>query len=1008
MATTVTTANHQDCISGSPEKRMATAPDGTIWLAVIDTNRLTFFSSADNSSTYTYSGTSDLALGSGEDTAVPSFVIDADGYAHVAFVRWQTDPQTIRYARGTPRTGGGWSWSTLTVSPAGGRLSVDSDLVVFRNGTGWVAWISYCYTSGVLGAKLAKVDISASGALSVGTLTHGPSVNAAAYQLSSVTFAHTGDGKTASASPHVFFAVASEGSSSNAWLYRAKYQAGTWTWETPVTFDTGIDIDDGALCSIHDGSRVFVVWARSASQSVLRAAEWDGVAGAVTARTPPALPGGTGNINGIALALDQSTQDIHVVVYGDGTYDVMYCVFSRATNTWGAWSTAAARTIDDSDGHVQLVRYPQNDSIDMAFTEGTGPYTVKAQQLVALARTPSAPTLISPASGARVDLASGATFTWAYSSVSPGDTQQGFVFKRTYSSTTEYWNVPTQAWQAGPVVNASNVDTPHQVSFPSGKWSTGTTYTWYVSTRSSTGSDSAFSAGRTVIASLAPTVAVTAPSGIYYGESTPLVQWTYTSATTQRDYRVRIVATEGITIDPNDPLPAVWDSGVVTSAIARSARVTVSLSDGIAYRAYVQCTDVSGVASPWVSSDFSLSLQPPSGPVVEATDTVKYETGVVRVSLTAVARSNFLSSPAGRGQADWTAVSNCSIAAQPDDPANLLVASLYMVSLVAGNLVARTSVGSPPPAPVGRPQPLGPLSFPVVAGATYTAIAAFKAAGAARAAHVVIEWYDADDGTGSLISSSSGGQVVTGAVAYTPAYVTDAAPAGAVLARMVIEVIGAVGAGEVFYAGNLSLHPGGSTTWQAGGYSSTQTIAVERSTDGGSTWSTIVERVKPDLYQRATVDDRTLPLGVDVKYRAVTNVDIGSGSVLTSAQSPVTTVSIEAPFWVIRDSVEDDKEFDAVVTEFNASDDDASAVYYVPGRQYPIVDTDGSRAPSGTFTVYARGGEVDYITSVLRTTNPVLLQSPAGRVYMVRITKRDYMPVNRTARSITCTYYEVD
>jgi hypothetical protein len=1008
VATTITTASHADCISGSPEKRIDTAPDGTLWLAVIDVGKIRFFSSSDNGSTYALSGTSNLSLGEGQDTAVPSFMIDADGYAHVCFVRWERDPQTIIYARGVPRTGGGWAWTQLELAPAGGRIGVDSDLVVFRNGTGWVAWIAFTYDSGVNGAKVARVDISASGTATVNTLVHGPAINAAAYQMKSLAFQHTGDGKTPTATPHLYFAVASAAGSDAARWYRSKYQSGSWTWETPVNFDTGVVIRDTVMTSVYDGARAFVAWTTVAGSTAIKAAEWDGVAGSVTARNPPSMPGTVGNLEGISMAVDPSTADIYLVAYGDNDDDIYYCKFTRASTTWGSWTLSIARTADSSDGHVQLVRYPPRDSVDMVWADGSGPYTVKGQQLLALTRSPSTPVLVSPANGARVDLAAGGTFTWQYSAVSPGDTQQGFAFRRINGATTEYWNVGTQAWQSGVVTNATDPNAPFQLSFPAGKWTTGVTYTWSVRTRSSTGADSSFAADRTVIASVAPNVAVTAPVGIYYGESTPLVQWTYTSVNAQRDYQVRIVPTAGNTTNPADPLPATFDSGVITNATARNLRVTTSLSDGIAYRAYVRVTDVNAVQSQWVYSDFTLSLLPPSGPLVEAFDIIEYDTDVPRVRLDLTARSNFLSAAAALGQAGWEVNSNITLTAQQSDPPNLLVESLKFTSLAAGAMSARTVPGSPPAAPPGRPQPNGPLSFPIVGGLYYTAIASFKTALNVRAARVKIRWYDADDGTGSLISESVGDQVTTGAVAYTPAFVTDIAPDNAKLGRMVVEVLGATGSGEIYYVSALSIHPGRSTVWQSGGYASTQTMKVQRSVDGSVTWETVTDRVKPDVYQRASLTDREFPFSTDVQYRAATNVDVGGGSVLSSAYSPIATINVDNALWAIRDTVLDLSEFNALVVDFKEGEDDGSSVFWVSGRETPVVDTEGLRSPSGSFRVYAKSADIDFITSVLRTTNIIVLQSIVGRVYWVRVIKRSYTPVNGNARYIDCDFYEVE
>jgi hypothetical protein len=1009
VATTITTAVHQDSISGSPEKRLDVSPDGTLWVAVIDVGKIRFFSSQDNGGTYTYSGTSDLSLGSNEDTAVPSFQIDADGFAHVCFVRWQVDPQTITYARGIPRTGGGWSWTTKTLAPAAGRVGVDSDIVAFRNGTGWVAFIAYSYDDGAsAGAKMARVDIAANGTISINSLNVGPATNIP-WQIKTITFAHTGDGKTPSATPHVFLATATGvGSTDSARWYRYKYQSGNWTFDSPVNFDTAVIIHDTVLCSVYDGTRAFVVW--SPTNTTLEAAEWDGAAGSITQRNPPAMPGGTGTLQGISLAVDPSTQDIYLVAYGGTNVDIIWTKFVRATTTWSAWATAVDRGTDNSDGHVQLVRYPPRDSIDMVYTEGTGPYTIKGQQLLALTRSPSAPVLLSPANGALADLASGGTFVWDYQTVSPGDTQQGFVFRRQYGGgpTTEYWNVSTQAWQSGLVVNATDPNAPEQLSFPAGKWTTGTTYNWSARTRSSTGADSTFAANRTVVASVSPKVVVTAPIGIYYGESTPLVQWTYTSINAQRDYQVRIVAPGGLTIDPTNPLPAVFDSGVITNASARNLRVTTSLSDGTAYRAYVRATDINGVQSPWVYSDFTLSLQPPSGPLVEALDIIQYETSVPRVRLDLTARSNFLSSPGALGQADWEVNSNIVLTAQQSDPVNLLVESLKFTSVAAGDMSARTTPGSPPTAPPGRPQPTGPLSFPVIGGGFYTGIAAFKTQTNVRAARVKIRWYDADDGTGAFISETIGSQVNTGTVAYTPGFVTAQAPATAKLARMVVEILGATAASEVYWVGYLSFHPGTDTAWQSGGYATTETLAVERSLDGGTTWEVVTDRIKPDLYQRAQMTDREMPFGTEVKYRATTNVDVGGTAVLSSAFSPVATIAVDNDIWAIRDTLVDLSEFNAYVIDFKEREDDGSEVFWVSGRTSPYVDTEGLRSPSGSLRLYVKPDSIDSVVAILRTTNPLVLQSPVGRLYRVRIIKREYTPTEvSTSRYIDADFYEV-
>lgn len=1007
MATVISSGfPHPDSLSGSPEKRLDVAPDGTLWAALVDTGRIRFFSSSNGGNTWAISAGSDLSIG--QNTAVPSFFIDADGFAHISFVQWDRDPQIVVYARGVPRTGGGWSWTTKSISPSGGRVGVDSDLIAFRNGTGWVVWVAWTYDSGANGARVSKLSVAASGAITIDATAHGPTTGLEAYQVKSIEFAHTGDGKTPSAAPHLYFFVSSA-VGGNTYVHKATFSSGNWTWGTPITMETSVTVFQTVFCSVFDGTRMFMVW-NTASTS-LKGAEWDGAAGTTTARTPPAMPGGTGNVLGISLAADPTTGDIYLVAYGSTNGNLIYTKFTRATTTWGSWTTAVTRAASSADGDVQLVRHPPRDSIDMIYSEGSGPHTINSAQLLALTRAPGTPSLVSPANGARQDLAAGATFVWAYNAVSPGDTQQAWAFRRQFGAgpTTEYWNVSTQAWQSTEVFNTTDAATPYRVSFPSGKWSTGTTYSWSVRTKSSTGANSSYASNRTITASLAPTVTVTNPTGISYGSSTPLVTWVYTSATAQRDYEVRIVPTLGVVIDPNDPAPSTWTSGVITSAIGRSVRVGTSLTDGTAYRAYVRSTDTNGVQSAWSYSDFTLSLQPPAGPLVEVVDLESWETGVPRVEINVKARSNFFSANQALGQSAWENDANATLLAQTDDPANQLLAGLKMVSIAAGSVIARTTVGSPPTAPLGQPAYTRPLSFPVIAGETYTAIASFKVntGGTVRAARVRIRWYNNDDGTGSLISETIGDQIVTGTTSYVQAVNTADAPDGAVLARVALEVLGATAAGEIFFASRLSFHPGRDTAWQTGGYSQTQTVLVQRSDDGGVTWSDLTDAVKPDFYQQASLSDRTMPFNVDVQYRATTNADVGGTAVLTSAYSPVAEAFVESFLWAIRDPNEDLAEFNAYVTGYSQHDEDGSTVFRPAGRYAAVVDVEALQSASGNIEIFVKAADVDAIKNIVTRTVPLILQTPAGKVTCVRFISRDYEVEARVNRTIKISFVEV-
>ena len=1007
MATKITNSNHGDSLQGSPEKRLDVSPDGTLWALIVTSapGQAKFFRSRDGGSTWTYASGSDLSLR--QTTGVPSLFIDADGYAHVSWVTWNNDPQLVMYARGTPSGGGGWSWQTRSISPAQGRLGVDTDIVAFRSGSGWTVWI--CWNTGS-GGRTSRLRVSSSGSITVEATATAPS-GTTGYQPGALEFVHTGDGRTPSAAPSLLYTQAKQGSTAALSLNRCVYSGGSWTWDAPVAAVPSVNIQYTTLTQAFDGERLIVAYATAGSNTV-NVFEWTPGQSTITNRNPPSAPSGIGQILAISISIDPETDDVYLVWYDRTDGDIQWSKLTRATNTWSPWAVAISRSQTDfSDGKVQLVRHPPRDSIDMIYGIGSGAsWQIYSQQLTSLVRAPSAPTLLYPETGTMHDLAAGFTFRWRYNPVSPGDKQQGWYFRRKATGLpAEYWNASTKEWSTSNV--ALNIGGEQEASFGEGKWASNTSYMWTVRTRSSTGQFSAWAQERSVTATSAPVAIITAPVGIVYGDLMSLIEWAYTGADVQRSYEIAVFTNAQAAASGFDPAtsPATWRSGTVSSAIARSARVEVPLEGGVGYRAYLRATSSIGVSSAWDDETFVISVSPPLGPIVELREQIRWETLCPRVRLDISAQSNFMSKDQalGQGTLSWEPISNVSaLEAQADDSANQLIQSLKLTAAGPGLIRAQTAPGSPPEAPFGQPQPLGPLDWPVTPGAPYTALAAFKSAGAARAGRVVIRWYDADDGTGSLISESVGGQVVSGSTSYEQAFVTDLAPPTAKLARVAIEVLGAVEAGEVFYVARMSFAPGRAQEWAMGGYSTTQTVRIERSLDGGETWSTAVDRVKTDLLQQARIYDRLMPYRTDVKYRAATVVDIGEASVM-SAWSLTSTIRIESDLWAFRDPNDDLGEINAIVTGFRERDDESSSVHRPAGRVYPVVDTEGFRAGQGEFTLFVRGADLEKAKEVIQRTVPMVVQSPSGRVMNVRLVRREYEIEVMRHRNINVKYYEI-
>jgi len=1007
----VASAPHHDSLSGSPEKRYDIAPDGGEHLLVVAPYRATFLRSVDGGSVFNPFSSFDL----GQDTAVPSFVIGDDGTAFVSYCQWNRDPQVIKLRRGR-QTSTGWQWSEITLAP-GGRVGVDTDLIVFRQGAGYVVFV---YWTAMEGGYVARVDVSSDGTMRVTSLRHGTKGGRVAglIQMGSLEFAHSGDGKTPSSAPHLFCTTAA--SNNPLYVHRARFEsAGVWTWEDPVVVETNVSVNQTAMTTVWDGERLCIAYVLNNS-STIRFAEWSG-SGAVTFRNPPAFPSGRGVVPGITISHDPATDDIYLLAYGSTQGDIMACRLNRASATWdSAWTTAVTRPASTADGKVNAVRHPSRDSVQFAWaTPGGAGWDVYASQLTALVRTPQAPVLLDPPSGATRDLAAGYTFRHRYQPVGPGDKQQGYYWRRQYTSggsaITEWWNAASQSWSSTAVLNTGETSA---VSFAPGKWSNGSTYTWSVAARSLTGSVSPYSAPRTVVATTAPALTITEPLGIVFGTTTPAVAWTVGGPDPQRDYRVRIVP-DAANVDANDPGPAIWDSGVIASALARRVVVGTDLTPNVAYRAWVRVTSTAGIASAWVSSPFLLNLNPPNGPLVEVVDEVAYGTEVPRVRLDLLARSNLMGEDQALGQAGWL-TDNASVAPVGANTTSQTENGVALTSAAGGAMSMLSALGTPPAAPPGRPQPLGPLFFPAVPGQTYTAMAHGRSPDNNRALRVSIHWFSDDTaadgalpGSASYITTAAGEQFNIGAAAYNQARLSARAPATARMGRVVVEVLGVAAAGEVVYLSRFAVQPGASTAWQPGGYTGGQVLVLERSDDDGEAWRQVGERIKPDVYQRAVTRDRSMPMGRRVLYRASTVVDVygASGvSTLRSVISPVAAINLAGPTWIMRDltNESDDGEVLAFVTDWQEEDEEEVAIHKPTGRFYPVVDSEGEHAGSGSMTFYVPAALVAKTTRLLTSGNALLMQSPLGRVLMARFSRREYEPEVVGARTITADYVEVE
>lgn len=258
---------------------------------------------------------------------------------------------------------------------------------------------------------------------------------------------------------------------------------------------------------------------------------------------------------------------------------------------------------------------------------GSGNYMIGSLVFEPENRAPYAPTLVSPADAATVFFTTGGTIDWTFSDVDAGDTQSAFAIRRKVGAGSyTYYNVAAGTWDASIVWNTS---TTSEYTFPSGKWTGGTTYSWSVATKDAAGLAGPFATDRSMVVDTPPVVTVTGPASPVTNDSTPPVTWTFTDAesNTQQAYQVKIESgSYGTT--PGSGTTKVDSGEVVTTT--QSYTPTVEMVNGTTYRAFVRLKMNNGAYSDWAYTTFTMSLTPPGAPTL----TVQPDAGRVRLNVT--------------------------------------------------------------------------------------------------------------------------------------------------------------------------------------------------------------------------------------------------------------------------------------------------------------------------------------------------------------------------------------
>lgn len=383
--TTITTSTAATATAYSNQRKIDRCQNGVLWkIRNGESNSAVAASlaySTDNGSSWTDAGTVANGADSTANTYVrnASFFIDIDDYGHLAFQ--DNGNGNLYYRRGTPnaaRTSYTWSAPVQVVASA---IVAGCNIVVHREGTGWVGHIAYSRASE--GAWWVPITIASGGTITVGTATYlATSHVAGQIAYPSIDFRHTGDGKTVATAPDLYLLWSSgaAGAGSGLRFRMALYSAGSWAWRTEVGLDEGHAITGAShwMNCLFDGTRVVVAgFVSDGADDDLVIHDRD--AADTTTTTRVLLdPGNAAS----SLILGSSTYDAagNVYLFGRnadesaGTYDLVYRKWTRST------TTLDAEVVIDSgvgDPFVSAKRGYSNSKIEFIYTDGTAsPYNV--------------------------------------------------------------------------------------------------------------------------------------------------------------------------------------------------------------------------------------------------------------------------------------------------------------------------------------------------------------------------------------------------------------------------------------------------------------------------------------------------------------------------------------------------------------------------------------------------------------------------------------------------------
>lgn len=614
-------------------------------------------------------------------------------------------------------------------------------------------------------ADWRHVAVSAAGVMSLGELVVlGGGVQDGHVEPVVLDFAHTGDGVTPAGSPHLFAAYRSGAS---VCFRRAVYATGSWTWSTERTIDPAISQYLSRISMVFDGARCVIAY--RGDDATLRVRERDAADTMTTTRTPPALADGA--VENVSVAHDRYA-NAYLFASGATSKDPRWSKYSRATDSWSAWTTIEATTV--RPGSLTAKARHDGNFVEVLYTTGAvSPYSVRYDPTVALNVAPLAPDWAA-ASGPR-DVAVPLVLPWDVRDDDEpfGDTQGAFRAKRDLAGVVRWWSgagftatVQTDVAGSAPSITEAAgwaVDADPARSY-------------YVATRDAAGLWGPYGEALVVTPSAKVEPAITSPAD----GGTVVVARPTTTATVASSsaWRLEVLSGGGAVL---------WDSGWRIEPWPGSAVADYDHANGQTYKHRLTTRNPEGLASTPAIVTFTTTFAVPPFPVVTPSLT---PTGAITLAIADRPR-NVLSGPQADIEIDahgWAGFVACALTRSTAWAARGL-SSLRLQATSANSLVLAALL------PAGYPT--------VVAGRSYTFLARYQNPNATvRKTRHYISWKRAD----GTISETAPVQAVLRPGSALRVAASGTAPAGAVKADLVIAYT-SVASGEFVYVDEVSLIP---------------------------------------------------------------------------------------------------------------------------------------------------------------------------------------------------------